>query len=62
MRVTPYFEIYRDSDGWRWAYLTANHKPIAVSEGEAYPRRKDCEDAIDLVKGSRHAPVQLGER
>ena len=41
--------------------LTANHKPIAVSEGEAYPSRKDCEDAIDL-KQSRDAPVQLGDR
>ena len=57
-----YFVIFRDSDGWQWEWRTANNKSICESGGEAYPRRKDWENAIDIVKQSRRAPIELGER
>jgi uncharacterized protein len=48
---------YKDAKGeWRWRLKSKNGNTIADS-GEGYKNKKDCEDAIDLVKGSADAPV-----
>jgi uncharacterized protein YegP (UPF0339 family) len=50
--------IYKDGNGeWRWRLKAANHKTIADS-GEGYTNKKDCEDAIKLVKGTANTPVE----
>lgn len=49
--------VYKDKSlQWRWRLRAANNKCIADS-GEGYHNKKDCLDAIDLVKGSSQAPV-----
>ena len=54
----PTYYVRRDVTGqWRWRLRAANHRIIAES-GESYHNRADCEAAINLVKGSAHAPVQ----
>ena len=47
--VTMYFEKYQ-SGGWRWRLKAANHEIIA--SGEAYVNERDCDHAINLVKGT----------
>lgn len=44
-----YFEKYQ-SGGWRWRLKAANHEIIA--SGEAYVNERDCDHAINLVKGT----------
>jgi uncharacterized protein YegP (UPF0339 family) len=51
------YHVYKDSDGeWRWRLLAANNRNIANS-GQGYRNKQDCLDAVELVKGSRGAPV-----
>nr|WP_315871128.1 DUF1508 domain-containing protein [Trichocoleus desertorum] len=50
--------IYKDAQGlWRWRLRASNHKIIADS-AESYHNKQDCLAGIDLVKGSKDAPVQ----
>lgn len=50
--------MYKDTQGhWRWNLTTANNKKIADS-GESYKNKKDCEDAVALVKSSKDAPIR----
>jgi uncharacterized protein len=51
------FEIYKSNDGWRWRLVAANNEIIAT--GESYKHRRDCLDAIDLVRDSQHSPIQV---
>lgn len=52
------YRVYTDSSGqYRWRLYAANNRIIADS-GESYYNRRDCESAIDLVKGSYAAPVE----
>jgi uncharacterized protein YegP (UPF0339 family) len=49
---------YKDKAGeWRWYLRAVNGKRLADS-GEGYKNKKDCLDAIDLVKGSKDAKVE----
>ena len=66
MEALVYFEIFRELGGiapssrlfgsrgssgdWRWRLKGANHKIIA--QGEGYANRVDCQDAVDLLKGT----------
>jgi uncharacterized protein len=51
------YKTYRDSSGeWRWTYYASNGEPLAVSS-EGYRNFSDCLHSIDLMKGSRDAPV-----
>jgi uncharacterized protein YegP (UPF0339 family) len=51
------FVMYRDVQGfWRWHLRAANGRKLADS-GEGYCNRMDCRHAIDLVMGTRSAPV-----
>jgi uncharacterized protein YegP (UPF0339 family) len=51
------YHIYQDAaKEWRWYLKAANNRRIADS-GEGYQNKRDCEDAIALVKGSASAPV-----
>lgn len=52
-----YFMWKDKADEWRWYLKAANEKKIAESGGDGYKNKKDCEHAIDLVKGSKDAPV-----
>jgi uncharacterized protein YegP (UPF0339 family) len=52
------FEIYRDADNqYRFRLVAANNKIICSSE--AYRNRKDCLDAIELVRDSQHSPIRF---
>lgn len=52
----------KDARGeWRWHLKAANNRIIANS-GEGYQNEKDCLDAIQLVKGSKDAPVKKVDR
>lgn len=42
---------------WRWRLKAKNGETIADS-GEGYKNKSDCKAAIDLVKGSKDAPVK----
>ncbi|HLM67659.1 MAG TPA: DUF1508 domain-containing protein [Longimicrobium sp.] len=49
---------YKDAKGeWRWRLKAANGEIIADS-GEGYKNKSDCEAGIQLVKGSKDAPVK----
>jgi len=49
--------MYRDSAGqWRWRYVAANGKIIAVSS-ESYYHKSDCLHSINIMKGSYNSPV-----
>lgn len=51
------YYIYKDTKGeWRWYLRAANSKKIADS-GEGYQNKQDCLAGIELVKGSKDAPV-----
>lgn len=51
------YHMYRDTAGyWRWKFLAANNRTIAVSS-ESYHNEADCLWSINLVKGSSAAPV-----
>jgi uncharacterized protein YegP (UPF0339 family) len=48
---------YKDTNNqWRWRLIASNNKIIANS-GEGYYNEADCDNAINLVKGSSNAPV-----
>lgn len=54
-----YYVIYVDTQGyWRWTLFAGNNRKIANS-GEGYFNKKDCEHAVNLVKGSSDAPVYV---
>jgi uncharacterized protein YegP (UPF0339 family) len=54
--VMAYY-MYRDSQNqWRWRFVAANNRVIAVSS-EAYHNETDCRWSINLIKGSGGAPV-----
>lgn len=54
------FHVYEDSAGeWRWHLKAANGRVVADS-GEGYRDRADCLHGIELVKGSKDAPVKEG--
>jgi uncharacterized protein YegP (UPF0339 family) len=47
-----YYLIYRDNNNqWRWHYVAANNKIIAVSS-ESYWNKADCLNAIGIMKRS----------
>lgn len=50
MPETPYrFFIHKDgTDAFRWRFLTAENRVMAVS-GEGYMTRDDCEIAIGIL-------------
>jgi uncharacterized protein len=51
------YYMYKDADNqWRWYLKAANDRKIANS-GEGYHNKADCLAAINLVKGSKDAPV-----
>ena len=51
------YVMYRDNQNlWRWTFYASNGKIIAVSS-ESYYNESDCLHSIQLVKGSRDAPV-----
>ena len=52
-----YFQKYTSGGQWRWRLKAANHEIIA--SGESYVRERDCDHAIDLVKGTdSQTPVE----
>ena len=49
--------IYKDKAGeWRW-YLKHDNGNKLADSGEGYKSKSDCEAGINLVKGSKDAPV-----
>jgi uncharacterized protein len=51
------YYIYKDNQGlWRWYVNASNGKTIAVSS-ESYYNRQDCLHGIELVQGSKGAPI-----
>lgn len=50
------FEKYR-RDGWRWRFRALNGRIIAQSS-EAYVAERDCDRSIEIMKGSKDAPVR----
>jgi hypothetical protein len=49
-----YWFVFKDKAGeWRWSFRAPNHEKVG-SSGEGYKNKKDCEDAIALIK--RHGP------
>jgi hypothetical protein len=54
----PYFYIHKDvAKQWRWRFVAANGKTIAVSS-ESYHNLTDCEGSANLVKKeSPGAPI-----
>ncbi|MCA1815676.1 MAG: DUF1508 domain-containing protein [Acidobacteria bacterium] len=51
------FSVYKDAAGeWRWRLDATNGRVVADS-GEGYAHKQDCLHAIELVKGSKGAPV-----
>jgi uncharacterized protein len=57
-KIPMYFEKYKESLQWRWRLKAANHEIIA--SGESYWNEKDCDHAINLVKGTTAStPVYL---
>ncbi|MGK2858150.1 MAG: YegP family protein [Thermoanaerobaculia bacterium] len=49
---------WKDSNSqWRWHLSAANNRIIA-NGGESYYNESDCLAAINLVKGSKDAPVK----
>jgi uncharacterized protein YegP (UPF0339 family) len=55
------FHVYKDAAGeWRWR-LIAGNKQIVADSGEGYEHRRDCLHGIELVKGSKDAPVKDGK-
>ncbi|MBL8649903.1 MAG: DUF1508 domain-containing protein [Sphingopyxis sp.] len=51
-----YFEKYQQAGQWRWRLKGANHEIVA--SGESYIYERDCDHAIDLVKGTNsNTPV-----
>ena len=52
------YRIYKDTAGYyRWTLYSTNNKKIADS-GEGYNNKTDCIAGINLVKGSKDAPVK----
>lgn len=60
-----HFEICRQATGlidstandggdWRWGLMASNNQILADS-GEGHHNKKNCMDAIDLVKGTNQA-------
>jgi uncharacterized protein YegP (UPF0339 family) len=55
--IEMFYWLYPEPNGdWRWTLYTANQKKIANS-GEGYRNKADCIAAINLVKGSKDAPI-----
>ncbi len=56
------FEVYRTRNKqWRWKLRAPNGKLIA-NAGESYQRRIDCLKAIQLVRASDMATVEVLEK
>ncbi|QRY79008.1 DUF1508 domain-containing protein [Pseudomonas sp. PDNC002] len=56
-----HFHVYKDAKSeWRWRFLAANSKIIAVSS-ESYHHLADCEHSIALVQKGANAPVKGDE-
>lgn len=56
------YVMYKDGAGeWRWRLWATNHSDILADSGEGYQNKADCRHAIDLVKASYSAPVQVKE-
>jgi uncharacterized protein YegP (UPF0339 family) len=52
------YKVYKDRSGeWRWRLVAANGNTLADS-GEGYRNKQDCLAGIELVKGSKDAPVE----
>ena len=52
------YEVHKDaSKQWRWRYVAANGKIIAVSS-ESYVGKGDCLRSIEIMKDSKHAPTE----
>jgi uncharacterized protein YegP (UPF0339 family) len=52
------YKVYKDrSGGWRWRLVAANGRTVADS-GQGYANKQDCMAGIELVKGSKDAPVE----
>lgn len=52
-----YYQMYVDTNRqWRWRYVAANNRIIAVSS-EAYYNKADCRAAIDIMRNSSGDPV-----
>lgn len=45
--MTPRFEIYKATDGWRWRLRSGNGRILA--SGEAFTSRRHAERAIDTL-------------
>jgi uncharacterized protein YegP (UPF0339 family) len=52
-----YYQIYRDTQNqWRWRYVAANGRIIAVSS-ESYWNLSDCRSAVEIMRNSSNSPV-----
>ena len=52
------YEVHKDaSHQWRWRYVAANGKIIAVSS-ESYVGKADCLRSIEIMKDSKGSPTK----
>jgi len=60
--VSMVYVMYKDAKGeWRWRLWAANRSDVLADSGEGYKNKADCLHAINLVKNSKDAPVQIKE-
>ena len=52
------YKILRDASGHWWWHLVAANGRIIVTSSERYKTRKECLEAIELVKASSLSPVK----
>lgn len=53
----PCYEMYKDvANQWRWKYIAANYKIIAVSS-ESYWNEADCLASIHIMQASWNSPI-----
>lgn len=51
------YEMYKDkADQYRWRYWSSNGNIIADS-GESYHNKSDCQQGINIMKGSSNSSV-----
>ncbi len=56
-----YYVLYKANKQWFWSLRAENHRIIADG-AEGYRRRIDAAAGVELVKGSKEAPVFSGKK
>lgn len=56
--MSPQYVIVRADDGFRWQLFSREKRLLAVSAA-AYPTTADCQRAIESLKSSWSADVQV---